>query len=327
MSFSVALLPRITVPLPEPRPGQPTYTEYGETDGVLGGTARAPDKVLPVGYAGFLRENGLSPTDVYATLFGDADVLVGRAVGGNDQFSITAATAVLHGDARLLLGAAQGGDDRIGNPIGGTGLPIFAIQLTAFGDAQVMAGRSRGGDDAIFGTSGTGGPVIGSNDLYGDAFALAGLAQGGDDTLTGGGSYPGSSNRLYGDGYQLSGLARGGDDVLVSGQYAANDFWGDAAVILGEGVTTGRDTFVISRLSGRNTIHDFEQGRDVIDLTSYAAQGIRSFEDLAARIELTDSGSYVFFSSTGGEAGVPRVDNSLTVLDVFALTADDFLFA
>ncbi|MFC7476772.1 hypothetical protein ACFQS7_20565 [Dankookia sp. GCM10030260] len=300
------------MPWPEPSPGQLSYTEYGDTDGALGGRTVAAGQTLPVGFGDFLQQNQTGPASVHLRVFGDADVLQGRAAGGDDLIGGNGGTTLLFGDARLMQGGSRGGDDIL--RAGGN----FNF---VFGDAGSMTGASRGGDDDILGSNGLGSRIGAANDLFGDAYDLSGHARGGDDRVAGGGAFPGTVNRLYGDGHSLSGHAAGGDDLLLGGRNAINDFWGDAAVIKGPAVTTGADTFVIRPDSLANTIHDFEPGKDLIDLRAYAAAGIHGFADLAPLIQVTEAGSVVVFGSAA-PAG-----NTLSVLGDTALGAGDFLFA
>ena len=250
----------------------------------------------------------------YHTVFGDADVLRGHAAGGDDRFSGLANTVVAVGDARLMLGHSRGGDDVF---------RVIAFTHAAFGDAEILTAHAKDGNDDLVGASGMGARSGAINHLYGDAYAMSGWTQGGDDRVAGGGVYPGSVNHLYGDAYHMSGHARAGNDTLITGRFARNEMWGDAAMIEGRHVETGCDTFVITYLSGQNTIHDFEHGKDVIDLRDYASHGIHEFSDLAQY--QTGTSSYTFHQSGGISS--PLVVNSLTVLGDQALSASDFLFA
>jgi hypothetical protein len=307
-----------TVTLPASGPDRTPYVEYGDTSGALGHCDSGGDQVLPSGLVEFYRAQGTNPTRIDLTMFGDADLLRGHAAGGNDTLQDFAFSVVAVGDARVMQGQARGGDDTI-HPNG--------TFLALFGDALVMAEQAAGGDDVMRGGTGiTARPFV-ANDMYGDAYAMLGRSQGGDDVITGGGAYPGAQNRLYGDAYSLAGHARAGDDTLIGGQSAHNDMWGDAAVIEGHCVITGHDVFVITPTSGINIIHDFEPGRDRIDLTAFAAQGIHGPGDLEPYRTADAEGSRVLFSSTPGGPGGPPVEISLTVLGDQDLAACDFLFA
>ncbi|MDO9709299.1 hypothetical protein [Paracraurococcus lichenis] len=306
------------MPLPSASAGQIAYGEYGDSTGTLAGRSQAGPQSLPLHLTDFLGQHQTGPASVYLTLTGDADTLSGQASGGDDHLFGAGGTSVLFGDARLMQGQAQGGADVI--TAGG-------FRIMAFGDAELMSGHAQGGHDDITGSSGQGARAVAVNDLFGDAYALAGNAQGGNDHLVGGGTFAGTVNRLYGDGYQLSGHAVAGDDVLVGGRNAVNDFWGDAAVIEGPNVTTGHDTFVLRPDSQANTIHDFEAGKDLLDMTAFAAAGIHSFADLAGLIQDRAEGSFLLLGSTPASGSSPAMQNSLLVLGDHALAAGDFLFA
>jgi hypothetical protein len=305
----------IDVPLPQPSPDAVRYAEYGDTPGSLGWHRVGGDQVVPSGFIDFVRATMTSPDRVYATLSGDAELLRWHALGGNDTIEGLAGTIVAVGDARVIRGEARGGDDTI---------QPNATFLALFGDAFVMAEQATGGNDVMRGGGGITARPFAANDIYGDAYAMLDRSRGGDDVITGGGSYPSARNQLYGDAHTLSGHARAGNDTIISGTYANNDMWGDAAVIEGGCVTTGDDVFVIRPISAANRIHDFEPGKDLIDLTAYAE--IRSFEDLQARFEITEEGTHVEFSRSGGQTS-PLVVNALTVLGQYDLRACDFLLA
>jgi Ca2+-binding RTX toxin-like protein len=113
----------------------------------------------------------------------------------------------------------------------------------------------------------------------------------GNDQLT---VFGGSANILHGGD---------GRDTLIGG--TGNDtMFGDA----------GADTFTFAGQIGHDTIH-FEQGRDTIDLTAFAANNIDEFADL--NIEVAGSNSIVHFDE----------NNSMTIVGVNDLSAGDFWFA
>ena len=313
----------LEVPLPQPFAGLVPYVEYGDTRGELGHRHVAGGQSLPAGFADFYNSIGSNPTQIALTVFGDADVLRGRASGGDDTISVFASVEVLVGDARLMLDAARGGDDS---------LAASGSLAAIFGDAEVMRDHAQGGDDVMRGGSGSGARSSAVNTLYGDAYAMSGWSLGGDDLIRGGGSYPGSRNTIYGDAHSLSGHAQAGNDTLTGGNYAKNDLWGDAAEIEGTCVVTGHDVFVVTPSSGTNTIHDFEPGRDVIDLTAFASgssniPAIHGLDDLLRYLEVTEAGSTFFFGRFGTEGPGPVIESGFTVLGDQALTACDFLFA
>jgi serralysin len=289
----------------------PDFTQYGDTTGRLGGFRHAGDQTLPSGGPGFLPDT--------ITLIGDAEALAGFARGGNDTAAGIGYTAIVIGDARSMSGSSHGGDDT---------LSVSGYNTTLYGDAVTMKGFAVGGDDHLTFGFGFGARPSTTNTLFGDAETMAGFARGGDDVLTGPSSVYYSTSFLYGDGHTLSGHAWAGDDTLISVFQVTEHMWGDAVEIEGRHVHTGNDTFVFARLNGTDFIHDFEQGKDLIDLTGYAAANIHGFADLQPLITVAGEDSTITFGShqSGRFPGETVVD-SIAVLGVAALTAEDFLFA
>ena len=160
----------------------------------------------------------------------------------------------------------------------------------------------------------------GGNDrLLGDATAENIDAQGGDDTVFGGGG----DDRIRGGEGQDSLLGDAGDDTIYGD--ASNDWLvgGAGADALnggaGDDTLTGgadADTFVFNDSFGDDTITDFTDGEDVIDLTAMTA--ITAFADLTIRAEGTDA--VIDLTSQGG--GTIRLEG----FDVNDLDADDFNF-
>jgi hypothetical protein len=107
--------------------------------------------------------------------------------------------------------------------------------------------------------------------------------------------------------------------------------WGDAD-IMDARARGGSDTFVFAEDNGNDTIYDFEQGKDVIDLSAFAAT---IFADLDTNNNgsLNDGDDYVSYANSdqdtvidlgaavGGAAGADTV----TVAGVTGLTDADFL--
>ena len=89
-----------------------------------------------------------------------------------------------------------------------------------------------------------------------------------------------------------------GKDTLTSGTGNDTMFGG-----------AGADTLVFAAQNGHDTA-EFEQGRDIIDLTALAANNIDDFGDLNIKDNI------IHFDAS----------NDLTVTGVSNLTADDFLF-
>jgi Ca2+-binding RTX toxin-like protein len=151
-------------------------------------------------------------------------------------------------------------------------------------------------------------------------------AHGGNDTLTAG---LGFENYLYGDGANVADTAVGGDDRLVSGT-GKDEMWGDG------GGTGGADAFAFLARNGADTVHDFQQGLDVIEFSGALnntfrgsakawsklpetaqklfLQPVDSFDDL----RISDSGGNSIIDLGGG--------NSVTVVAVTGLTVTDFDF-
>jgi hypothetical protein len=283
------------------------YEVFGDTDGILGGRARGQDQAL-----GTPPPTGPSNLDS-ARLVGDSDILAGRATGGDDRLegAINLVTLDLVGDARLMRDRAQGGDDLFQ---GNTGL-----FNTLHGDAEEMSGRSTGGDDRMEAPAPPFTRTAASSDLFGDARTLSGRAEGGDDTLGGAIGYEGSTARLYGDGFALRDQAQGGDDRLVSRGYADDEMWGDAYEV-GPQARTGADTFVFALGNGRDIIHDFERGQDLIDLSAFAGFGVTDMDSLSWRL-LEQADGTLLILDAGGIGG-----NSVLVAGVTGLQAEDFLF-
>lgn len=282
------------------------FVEYGDTDGTLGDRDHGGDQTL----------SGPAPSPTmpffadFVRLVGDAEVLANRAQGGDDTIRALGGTNTLIGDAQAMTGRAQGGDDTVG---GGSG-----FNNTLYGDAVEMSARAQGGDDALQAPGAVGTRTASVSDLFGDAYTLSDRAVGGDDTLVGASGFTGTTARLYGDGYVLLDRAEGGNDRLVS-SFSPEEMWGDA-YLAGPNTETGSDVFVFAPGNDRDLIHDFEQGKDRIDLTAFAGAGIDNFEALAPRILEQADGSLVILD-VGNLTG-----SSVVVAGAFGLGAQDFLF-
>lgn len=293
-------------------------------DDVLVGANEAFSNIM-VGDAETLGDDGETPSDGVAQ--GGNDLLI----GGNNTENM------MYGDALSLVRTAIAGDDTL---IGGDRSTNIMR-----GDSQENGGTSSFGDDVLTGgryaqndISGDGNMVqgpVGGNDLIrggghsdnllqGDARYL--MSAGGDDTLIASNT---GTNTLCGDAYQMLNRAKGGDDTLISGR-GDDQLWGDAkfrsGIYLGEAseeewyenppeideTTGGADRFVFARRNGDDTIHDFVQGDDLIDLRLIAR--IDDFDDV--RITVEDGNSVIHLGR----------GNSITVIGVDALEDSDFLF-
>ena len=291
---------------------------FGDTSSDLGGHTRSPGQAIS------LHLPGISDTQ---SLIGDADSLLGQAIGGDDTLTAFAyAGSLVIGDARTIGDRAHGGNDS-----------VFAQSMTnavALGDALTMSGRAQGGNDSVNAQGGTAA-------AYGDAYSMTDHARGGDDTVTGGG-FPLATTHLYGDAQTLSGYAVGGNDVLIAAVSAnvpvatamygdgeqllghaiggndtlvsatnGNDqMWGDAAVVAPTAVR-GADTFVFSISNGHDQIMDFQPGVDHIQLNGF---GFGSFSDLAQHIQYTPQGASIVFDA----------NDSILIIGVTQLSASDF---
>jgi hypothetical protein len=216
----------------------------------------------------------------------------------------------IYGDAYLIEGT-RGGNDVL---TGGASSRFNFL----YGDGNQMS-ASHGGNDVL-----TGGASSLINYIYGDAYNMS-ESHGGNDILIASdnpdtGAFV-TNNRLYGDAlYHLNGNVICGNDRLVSGT-GNDDMWGDVAysgytsgpVDLNR-VTTGHDIFVFSANNGNDTIHDFRQGEDKIELQGI---GVESFDALMAASHLSqgDTNTVITFGS-----------NTITVIGITELSAADFLF-
>ena len=167
-------------------------------------------------------------------------------------------------------------------------LPDASVTLTGTGGDDILRGGAE--DDTLSGGGG--------NDH------LTGLQ--GDDTLEGG-----AGNDIL-VGWQGNDTIVGGagDDKLAGDAVGGDDRYADGTPT-GE---TDNDTFVFAPGDGNDTILDFTDGEDVIDLTAFT--GISGFGDINAR----QDGNNVVIDFSG--------DNSVTLVnfDLDDLDAGDFVF-
>jgi len=148
-----------------------------------------------------------------------------------------------------------------------------------------------------------------TNILYGDAGSTMGNPTLGSDILIGG---KGGVNYLIGDANDVAGGVggTGGNDFLVSAASTTDYMWGDLRES-GSLFESGRDAFAFAKHNGDDFINDFAHGQDIIqlDLGKNTA-----FSDL--NIEVVGSDSVIHLGA----------HDSVTVANVTALTADDFMF-
>jgi hypothetical protein len=328
-------------------------TIYGDTEGTLETRAKAQTLTGVSGENNylygdaFLIDDGRGGNDVLTGgnlsqlnyLYGDASKL-SESQGGNDlliggDFSLY---NFLYGDAVVMSNSrggndvANGGNNSDFNYIYGDSFQIFNSQggndvlmgginsgsNLLHGDANYMD-DSQGGNDVL-----TGDANSSFNKLYGDAVYIS-AGQGGNDILIAH-AIPSSgdfvtNNQLYGDARNhVGGEVLCGNDRLISGT-GSDAMWGDIAYS-GYGnsaldltrVTTGHDVFVFAANNGNDTIHDFRQGEDKIELQGV---GVASFDALMTQSHLSlDSANSVITFGT----------NTITVIGVTELTAADFMF-
>ena len=186
---------------------------------------------------------------------------------------------------------------------GGDGFDMFIggvamNRMYGGGGDDILDGGA--GDDELYGGDGIDLLVGGSGDdqLHGDA---------GNDTLAGNLG----NDRLYGGAGNdiLDGGA--GQDRLVGG-LGDDTLWGDRCG------PDDMDTFVYAPGHGADTIKDFQDGLDRIDLSDFT--GISGFSDLSAKQDGDDV--VIDFSSYG------NVGDSITLenFDLANLNAEDFIF-
>ena len=114
----------------------------------------------------------------------------------------------------------------------------------------------------------------------------------GDDVLKGGDGA--NINTLYGDAQTAFGVVVCGNDVLISSN-GLDRMWGDTRFSDGQQIT-GIDSFVFAPDNGRDLIHDFEVGKDFLDLRAFDFASINDLQfahdasgDL--RIDFADGGT------------------------------------
>jgi serralysin len=223
-------------------------TSFGDTSGTLQGHKKGGDQTITL------------PDVDGGTAYGDANKMIGNAIGGRDTLNGGASTVNnLFGDASSMGGRALGGNDLLQ---GGSSVPEESISgfpdvtNNLYGDALVMSQNASGGDDTMIGGNASivflhGGAAF--NYLYGDADEMHGNSLGGNDTLAGGhGTHDnGAINYLYGDARVMDGQTQGGNDFLSGGTTAqgfefettTNFLFGDAYTMAGK-AKGGDDTLV-----------------------------------------------------------------------------------
>ncbi|KUP92348.1 calcium-binding protein [Tritonibacter horizontis] len=181
------------------------------------------------------------------------------------------ATASTADDAALMVQALSGVDV--------FSLSAYADDVRGFGGNDRISGN--GGDDTLRGDGGNdlvnGG--AGADRLFGGGGRDRVNGQSGNDDLNGGGG----ADRLSGGSGDDLLLGQNGRDVLKGnrGNDTLNGGGGDDRLVGGG----GRDVFVFGRNSGEDTIRDFNDARDQIEITS----GARRY----GQLDFSDSGDDV----------------------------------
>jgi len=234
----------------------------------------------------------------------NAEILQGSQRGGNDLIDVKSGADEVWGDARYMFGSSRGGNDII---YGGAGLDELR------GDSLYMTDDTVGGSDEIYGGDGN------DFELYGDAESMDKNSVGGDDRIEGGAG----DDKIAGDAGEARDNARGGDDVIVGGpgdDQLAGDFevrW-PGSVGLG-----GADRFIFGVGSGRDTITDFEVGKDIIQILP--GYGFRSFADLQKHIADDADGNAVISLAGTWRGATDQI--TLRGVSSGELSAADFLFS
>lgn len=229
-------------------------------------------------------------SDAFAEVDADAAVLLTNPTltltnGGNDKLNGGNGNDEMYGNGGddILNGAA--GDDVLSGDQGDD------LVNGGTGNDTLSGGT---GDDRVIGKSG-------DDTLFGDEgqdYLNGGI---GDDTLNGG---AGVDKIVGGTGSDII-EGGAGDDNLWGGHWT-----GDNKV----------DTFVFKAGSGKDYVHDFEAGTDLIDLSSYGV----SFDEVAA--VSTDLGWATIIDLQDLTGGVADDRIVLKSVDLDDLSADSFIF-
>ncbi len=213
------------------------------------------------------------------------------------------------------------GDDTIYGGAGDDHLSGSAGEDTLYGgegDDGLTGGE---GDDSLYGG-------VGDDDLYGHGGKDALYGGAGSDFLVGGGgkdTIEGGAGFDYLSGGSGNDTLRGGDeDDTLKGGAGGDNLYGDAGddtLIGGEGDDTltgdvGDDAFTFGPAHGNDTITDFTDGEDRIDLSGFSA--ISDFSDLT----VTSDGDDAVIDLTAHGGGTIRLEG----FDASNLDTADFLF-
>jgi len=301
-------------------------------DGLADLVVGAPD-ASPVGREGagsafviFGKTSGWPNIDLANLAPGDGFRIDGAAAGDNAGYSVSSA-GDFNGDgfADLIIGAPYADFGGGTNP--GAAYVIFG-KASGFGDIDLANLSAADG----FRIDGPLGDLIGN--LVGFSVASAGDVNGdgyGDLTvgMPGSGYLNGAAYVIYGEASAaVHKVGTAGDDRLFGGDFDDTLSGGDGNDLLGgkEGndVLTGgagSDAFVYSRIGAQHdTVTDFQQGQDVIDLRS---ANIGTFATLQQLLSTDADGNAVITTVFDGVISTI----TLTGVPAAALTAADFVFA
>ena len=260
--------------------------------------------------------------DTFDTGYGDADSDDGNDLvhgeGGNDTIYGGGGEDSLHGGADDDLVSGEAGNDEL---FGGAGNDTVSGGL---GDDKAYLGE---GDDTFENHWWDNPENNGSDEIYGEGGADTIKGGGGDDTVDGGSGedvlYGQSGDDFVSGGTGDDALDGGtGGDKLVGGAGEDTIKGGAGDDHMWGGEWTGddeTDTFVFSPGSGQDMVHDFETGKDIIDLSAYGL----TWEELQPAIQDHGWAVSIELGSVGGEDG-DRI--FLTNVNSDDISADNFDF-
>ena len=226
--------------------------------------------------------------------------------GANIEFSQLTFTATEDGSGTIIDLAAFGGGQIT---VHGVNPDEFTEDMFNLPDGATSADQGNG---YILGTTGNDVVIVGEGDsviatFQGDDVVIGGE---GRDAISGGEG----NDWLQGNEGDDTIFGNRGDDVIFGGEGDDRLEGGAGRNFLHGGA--GADTFVFGPSAGDNTIADFTDGEDLIDLS--AITGISGFDDLP----ITADGNAAVIDLTQYGGGTIRLEN----VDVADLEAADFLF-
>ena len=296
----------------------------GLADLIIGAPEAGPDGREDAGsaYVIFGKTSGWSNIDLANLAPGDGFRIDGAAAGDNTGYSVSSA-GDFNGDGYddLIIGAPYANDRA------GSAYVIFG-KAPGFGDID-LANFSAADGFRIDGVPGylvggqAGHAVASAGDVDGDGYSD--LVVG----VPGSGLLDGAAYVIYGEASAaVNRMGTSGDDRLFGGDFDDTLSGGDGNDLIGgkdgNDVLTGgagRDAFVYARFGEQHdTVADFRQGEDVIDLRS---ANIGTFATLQQLLSNDAQGNAVITTVHDGIAS--RI--TLTGVSADQLTAADFVFA